>query len=188
MNDFITQSDDELVQRSLLGDKDCFRELFQRYGKQVFHYSFALSKNRQEAEDILQEVFLQAFSRLNQYRGPGSFKYWIYAICRNHTVSFLRKKGVSTFSLDSQDLERLQGSFSECRSLSSIHEKESIAHLLESLDPRVREILFLRLVEDLSYREIAGIVGLKEDNLRQVVSRGLAQLRKEQLSDGLQQV
>ena len=182
------QTDDELVKDSLRGVRESFRELFDRYGKQVFRHSFALTGNLQEAEDLLQDVFFQVFNKLNQYRGPGAFKKWILTICRNQTLNFLKKKGVKTFSFDFQDDNGLVDSNSQNDGLKVLDEKEDISSLLGSLEPKVREVLLLRLVENLSYREIAEVVGLKEDNLRQIVSRGLAQLKKEQTSDALHKI
>lgn len=171
-------TDDELVRESLNGVQDRFRELFERYGKLVFRQSYALTGSLQEAEDLLQEVFCQAYLKLNQYRGPGSFKKWILTIGRNQTINLLKKKGVKTFSIDFQDEKRSEFADSRLDVQKVLETKESVSSLLSSCEPVVREVLLLRLVEDLSYREISEVVGLKEEHLRQIVSRGLAQLKK----------
>ncbi|MFZ2959661.1 MAG: RNA polymerase sigma factor [Candidatus Ozemobacteraceae bacterium] len=182
------QTDDDLVKDSLAGVKESFRQLYDRYGKQVFRQSFALTGNLQEAEDLLQEVFCQAFLKLNQYRGPGSFKKWVLTICRNQAINHLKKKSVKTFSFDFKDENCLTNPIPAADRLKVLDEKENVPFLLEALEPIVREVLLLRLVEGLSYREIAELVGLREENLRQIVSRGLTQLKKEQKPDVLQQV
>jgi RNA polymerase sigma-70 factor (ECF subfamily) len=182
------QTDDDLVRDSLRGVRQSFRELFDRYGQMVFRHSWAMTRNSQDAEDILQEVFLQAFVKLYQYRGPGTFHKWILCISRNQTLNFLKKKGVKTFSYDFQEENDIRAPGSPSETPTPLETTENLSHLLGTLAPGVREILLFRLVENLPYPEIAELTGLREDNIRQIVSRGLTQLKKEQTSDALSKV
>jgi RNA polymerase sigma-70 factor, ECF subfamily len=180
--------DDELVRDLLAGSRRGYEELFRRYSTPIFRYALSLTRNQIEAEDVVQEVFINAFAKLNQYRGPGAFKRWLFRICRNLTFNRLQKRRVPEAPLENQPESLFDGGEPQKEWLQHVEVEESTKRLLSSLAPDLQEIMVLRLVEDLSYREIAEITGLTEMNLRQMVSRGLAKLRKEWSADAVHEV
>ncbi|RCK80169.1 MAG: RNA polymerase sigma-70 factor [Candidatus Ozemobacter sibiricus] len=172
-------TDDELVRAALQGDRRAYSELYRRHVTSLFRYALSLTRNQIEAEDLLQEVFIQAFNKLSQYQGPNIFKRWLFRICRNMAFNRKAKRKVEESPMESHAEITLGAREPQKEWLKDLEVQESTQRLLGSLSPELQEIMLLRLVEDLSYREISEITGLTEVNLRQMISRGLGKLRKE---------
>ncbi len=173
------RSDDDLVREITAGSRLAARELFIRYGSRLQRYAITLLGNPGDAEDLVQEAFVQAFSRLGQYRGPGTFQGWLFSICRNRALNDLRKRGMELLPFTPLDEGKLQPVADQEELFRSAEGDGGTLNLLGCLPPHFREVLLLRLVERLSYGEIAEMTGNSEENARQMVSRGLARLRKE---------
>lgn len=172
-------TDDELVRAALQGNRRAYSELYRRHVTPLFRYALSLTRNQIEAEDLLQEVFIQAFNKLSQYQGPNIFKRWLFRICRNMAFNRKAKRKIEESPMESHAEITLGAREPQKEWLKDLEVQESTQRLLGSLSPELQEIMLLRLVEDLSYREISEITGLTEVNLRQMISRGLGKLRKE---------
>jgi len=83
-------SDQELIARYLRGEKDSFQILFKRYKNRIFFFVRQFFRNREKAEEVFQEVFMKVIERLNTFDGLGSFKSWLYTLCRHHCIDRLR--------------------------------------------------------------------------------------------------
>src|SRR6476469_1040548 len=86
------EKDEQLVKRIIAGEKDQFRELITRYQARVFAVAYKVSKNPKDAEDITQEVFLQLYRALSQFKGDSSLSTWIYKIAMNKALDYQRKQ------------------------------------------------------------------------------------------------
>ncbi len=174
----IHPGDNELVQRTLGGDRNAFGTLVERYQAQVFTIAWRMLGVREEAEDVAQAVFLKAYEKLNTFDTRYRFFSWIYRIAHNESVNAIERRSRMQ-GLD-EGLESADGH------LESPDLPEIIQKCISQLDVNHRSVLVLKYVQDLPYEEIAGILGIPAKTvksrlfsartiLRQIMSReGLA--------------
>lgn len=167
-------SDPELIDHILSGDKDTFKELVARYKRLVQHCVWNYVKKASTVEDLTQEIFIRAFSSLEDLKSPDKFKSWLLRISRNICLDFCKKKEISVTELEKIEI---------CKICSYNHDtsysinKEIMQEAMTQLPPVTSEILWMRFAENLSYSEMSQITGADETVLRKRVSRGLTTLR-----------
>ena len=170
-------SDDlEVVERHRRGDPAAFEEIFTRYQSMVFNLSFRLSGSREEAADLSQEIFLRVYRHVGKFKGRSSLKTWIYRVSVNCCRSRLSKKKLPTVPL-ADDPSR---SMREIRDPRSGPERRAIAQdeirqlseALVMLPSPFREAVVLRDIEELSYEEIATVLGVRLGTVRSRIARG----------------
>ncbi len=166
-------SDQELVTKVLV-DLNAYRYIIERYEKRLLGYiRRILFVSKEDAEDILQEVFIKAYKNIKGYDSKYSFSSWIYRIAHNEAVSFLRKKtkivegnrDYDIFDRISSD-EDIEDDF-----VKDIRRKE-VRQLLTKLNPKYREVLVLRYFEDMEYNQISDILHTSVGNVSSLMSRG----------------
>ena len=176
-----TASDEDLMRRlQQRRDEDAFSRLFARYRGPITSYLYRLVGNRSEAESLAQEAFLRVLEKAALYAYPKRFSTWFYTIARNLATDFLKKKR-AVVPDDFQDLaeSRLAPSEPDAERLAAWHEDlQRLAHALAELPPVYREVVVLRALQGLSYREIADIVECPESTARSRMDYGLDFLRK----------
>lgn len=140
-----------------------------------------LTRNEDDAADITQEAMIKAFKNLDQMKA-GSAKAWLMAIVRNTGLTYLNRKSnqPSAFPDESEDLE-WQG-FSPEQTLLMSEDREVVVRLLEELPTEFREVVVLRDVEDLSYKEISDVVGVPIGTVMSRLNRARHRLQQ-RLSD-----
>ncbi len=168
--DVTVQADATLVDRARTGDMSAFEELVRRYRNDVFALAYHFVRNREEAWDISQEVFIKAHRALERFRGEASFKTWLMRITANQSKDFLKKRRLSTVALDdalrSGDAPSPgpdPGEALEARELG-----RAILQALDTLPLKHRTAFILREFEGLSYEEMAQVM---ECSLGTVMSR-----------------
>lgn len=171
----------ELIKRFRSGDKSAFNELYDSYKWLIYNYIYHVTNNRAMAEDLTQETMVKVYTKIQKYRPTGKFFSWIYTIARNITFTELRKnKGKKALSLDKEIFGDDKGTLADL--ISDDHDgpydelcrEESAGKIKEMLDmmpEEFREVLILRFKQDLSYSEIAGMVGCSENNVATRVFR-----------------
>lgn len=167
-------ADNALVRAAKDGDRSAFGMLYDRYARMV-HGILLTKVSYAEAEDLVQDVFLQALSRLNSLRDVSSFAPWLAAIARNRAFDFLRQsRPMSEFE------EAIHGERKGAtRASESAHaEAGQILEVIRSLPQSYREPLILRFVEGMTGPEIAARTGLTEGSVRVNLHRGMNQLRE----------
>jgi RNA polymerase sigma-70 factor, ECF subfamily len=159
--------DDELILKTQQGELYSFDLLVKRYQKKIYFLAYRLVKNHDSADDIAQETFIHAYSAIKSFKIGYSFYTWLYRICMNLSINFLkRQKFVISESrfvhTDKRPLEEevspLEREVSTLDPLSELVSKElenKIEKALDSLPPKYKAVLILRIYEDLSYEEIA---------------------------------
>lgn len=175
---FKTMSDIEIVE-SVKEDLTAYKYIIDRYETKLFRYiQRILYISKEDAEDILQEVFIKAYRNINGYNSKYSFSSWIYRIAHNETVSFLRKKKrVIEGSGDVEVFEKISsGEDIEDDFVSELKRKE-VRELLSKLDPKYREVLVLRYFEDMEYNEISDILHTSVGNVSSLINRGKKQFK-----------
>ena len=160
----------EAIRSVLAGDEDAFRRLVDKYGPSIFNLAYRMTGSRDDAEDLAQDAFLQAYSRLNDFRVGSRFHPWLYTIalnlCRNH----LRRKSILRWiplqresrdaDIPSSSLDPPEKALDPEQALLDRESDERLQKAIASLDPKYREIFILRQAQQLSYEEIAEVTGL----------------------------
>ncbi len=137
-----------------------------------------LTRNREDAEDVVQEAFLRAFSSFESFRGSDG-RPWLLAIVRNTSMTVLSRKPVSAQMADFEDIAKVASSPDpdpETRLLSS-SSREQLHEALAQLPSEFRETIVLRELEELSYKEIAAVTGVPMGTVMSRLSRARETLR-----------
>jgi len=119
-----------LVQRMQQGDMLAFRELVERYKKNIYYLSYDLTGNHHDAEDLSQEVFIKAFRSMSNFRGDAKLSSWLYRITVNTAISQKRKKSVSNMQLQENFEETVNKSEQNNKEFSRNPEKWAEAGLI----------------------------------------------------------
>jgi len=188
-------SDRALAERHRTGDPEAFAEIYREHEAMVFNLALRLAGDRERAADLSQEIFLRIFRHLDGFRGRSSLKTWIYRVAVNHCRSRLRRRGLvfehlvpsrgegpdRTGSREEkdplQDLADPRRSPEE-RALAGDAER-ILQTALAALPAVYREAVVLRDVEDLSYEEIAEVLGVRVGTVRSRIARGRRRLADE---------
>jgi RNA polymerase sigma-70 factor (ECF subfamily) len=174
MTDRANGTDGVLVRAAQDGDRAAFGMLYTRYARMV--HGVLLSKVPfAQAEDLVQDVFLRALSRLSTLRDASRFGGWLAAIARNRAVDFIRQSRPQT-EFDEEFHEVGRSIHPANRSDRS--EALLVLEAIRSLPGSYRETLILRLVEGMTGPEIAARTGLTEGSVRVNLHRGMQQLRE----------
>jgi RNA polymerase sigma-70 factor (ECF subfamily) len=176
-----------LVERAKAGDSAAFEQLVMQYERQIFRTALHITQNREDAEDITQDVFFKAFQKLNQFQGNSKFSTWLVRIAVNESLMRLRKRRTSrTVSID-QDVETDEGSiprdFAEWRpnpeqNYSQTQLAEILRKTIAGLPPGFRTVFTLRDIENLSTEETATALGLSVPAVKSRLLRARLQLRE----------
>jgi RNA polymerase sigma-70 factor (ECF subfamily) len=184
------QDEAQFVARLVARDESAFNELVMTYERRVFALVFRMLGRRDEAEDLAQEVFVQVFKAIDQFRGESKLSTWIYRIavnlCKNRTKYLSRRHAGDQDDVDEM-VERAPLSAAKGVSVAGVSRPDELVEGMQlevvvkraiaQIDPEFREVLVLRDVEDLSYEEIASITGLPDGTVKSRIHRARAQLR-----------
>lgn len=156
---------DELIDRCLGGDPLAYKELYQRYSKAMFNTCLRLLNNVAEAEDVLQESFIEAFKNLPHFENRTSFGGWLKQICVNRSVNQLKKRKIVLVDIEKTNQhERAAETDIDENELS--FKVESVKKAITQLPDGYRTVLSLYLLEGYDHEEIAGILNVAESTTR----------------------
>ena len=155
-----------LVERVCAGDKNAFDELYKKLSPMV-HGIVLARVPRDEVDDIVQEVFITAYKKLDTLRDKNAISPWIARIARNRAMEFYRRN---------KPTEELSENLSHNNNAQT--EAKEILEAIRKLPETYRETLILRLVEGMTGPEIAEQTGLKHESVRVNLHRGMKLLRK----------
>jgi len=171
-NPFDQQNDDKLILKVKKGDPYSFDLLVKRYQKRVYFLAYRMVKNHDAADDIAQETFINAYQGIKSFKTGYSFYSWLYRICMNLSINFLKRQKhlilESQFEETSSPLEREAAGSDPSNHLALKELEQKIERAIDSLSPKYKAVLVLRIYEDLSYEEIASTLKL---SLGTVMSR-----------------
>ena len=170
----MSDSDAELVARTLGGDLNAYAALMGRYRDKFGHYAFHMLGNREDAQEALQDSFVRAYRALGACRQPERFGAWLFRIVVNRCRTVRRRlQRDRRFDADLPDDVPSLGARPD-----AFEWRDEIGQALEQLRPHYREAFLLRYVEGLEYAEMAEMTGAKEPALRMRVKRASDQLRE----------
>jgi RNA polymerase sigma-70 factor (ECF subfamily) len=157
-------ADHDLVAWSRTGEYHAFEELVRRYRNDVYSLAYHFVRNREEAWDISQEVFIKAHRALSQFRGDASFKTWLMRITSNQCKDFFKKRRLATVAFDEvlREDQVVGSGDSPRRALESQELGQSILSALDTLSAKHRQTIVLREFEGLSYEEMAEVMGCSQ--------------------------
>ncbi len=172
----------ELTLKAKKGDTQAFGELYQIFLGRIYRFIFYLIYDEAQAEDLTQNTFLKAWKNLANFSfEKGTFQAYLYAIARNSVIDSQRKK--KEFSLESGAGEILSDENPE-REYQVEEETLELKRALGFLSKSDRQLVLFRFFEDLSYAEIAEILGEKEGTARVKVHRALKVLKEKLNKNG----
>lgn len=180
------EPDVQLVQQCLRGEAFAWEELVKRHTRRVYNLCYRFTGNRQESEDLTQEVFLKMFKQLGTYRSvSGGFTTWMTSVTRNLLIDHYRrtKQDRVTDSMDDEESgSRAEQIESHSRTPYQIaHASElsqQVQRALGKLSPDLREAVILRDLQGLEYAEIQQVLRVPEGTVKSRINRGRIELAK----------
>ena len=182
MSDF--DFDASLVERCLGGEEAAWEDLVKGHTRRVYAICYRFTGNDSEAQDLTQDVFMRIFKSLKSFRaGEGSFTVWLTRLTRNLLIDHYRrtKQERVTDSIEDQlpVLQEKTSAHSRTDSMLAGREaSELLQGALQKLSPELRETVILRDLEELEYREIAGVLAVPEGTVKSRLNRGRAELAR----------
>lgn len=175
-----------MIKQALCGDQKAYRILFENHKQAIFHIIVKIVRNNEEAQDLVQETFIKAFSSLKSYNPTYRFTTWLYKIAANSSIDHIRKRKIQTFSLDEPvdtrdgqlNVEVADMSYHPGRDLSAKRQNISIGEAIDSLPEKYRQVIVKRHQEDKSYEEIAEFLGVPVGTVKARIFRARELLKK----------
>ena len=175
-------SDERLVRLSRRGDKAAFENLVEKYVRLAGAAAFAIVGDFHEAADVVQDSFIKVHAALGSLHEPSKFKGWLYGIVRTTALDHLRMKKLKTVSIEAAGEHPGAKQDAPWTRMLVTETQKRVHEVVASLPESYREVVLLKHIENLSYREIAGIIGVTESAVESRLYRA-RQLLKEQLKD-----
>lgn len=179
----LDKSDQELV-IATLENRNSFSALIQKYEAAIRRYVRRLGcVEADDINDVIQEIFIKVYINLNDYDQKLKFSSWLYRIAHNETISFFRKKNlrVNVLNLSDEDIDDFFEQIDDGKDYVKIAYQKDDARitrdLLSSLNPKYKDVLVLRFLEEKSYSEISEILKLPEGTVATLINRGKKELK-----------
>jgi RNA polymerase sigma-70 factor, ECF subfamily len=175
-----------LVAAAKAGDAAAFEELVNRYERKILRLTMNITRNREDAEDAMQDAFMKAYAHLGNFQEDSRFYTWLVRIAANEALMRLRKRRPNQFSLDQpiegdEDLMPREiedwGPSPEQRYAQS-EMREILNDVIDQLEPEFRVVFVLRDIEELSTEETAAAVGLSIPAVKSRLLRARLKLRQ----------
>ena len=179
--------EEQLIRYAQQGDNDAFEQLLLLHQKKVYNLCLRMSANPDDALDLSQEAFIKAWRSIGQYQFEASFSTWLFRLTSNVCIDHLRRKkrrqetSLTESYDDSDEAEEFTlpdaAPLPEEQAITN-ETKLALAQAMERLGPEHREILQLRVVEDLPYEQIAEILDIRVGTVKSRLARARLSLRK----------
>lgn len=183
------KTDEELV-KLVLENQDYFLCLMLRYREKLMRYVIRISGVRYEdAEDILQDIFIKVYKNLYDFDTGLKFSSWIYRIAHNHTISNYRKAkargDLTSIDLDNEGVKELASELNVEKNIDRDITKLQVAKILAQLDAKYQEVLILRYLEEKDYNEIADILKKPLGTIATLINRAKKQFKHKALAQNI---
>jgi RNA polymerase sigma factor (sigma-70 family) len=174
-------TDTEIISRVLGGDQQGFAALVERYQNYVFTLVLRFTDNREDAEEISQDIFVKAYRCLADFRGDSKFSTWLYTIVRTSCISFLRKRKPETISLDNERIflqtEGRESSF-KANLVEGKSRRSMVNEAVRMLAPDDAQILTLFYQAEQSLEEIGKILRTEPNTVKVRLHRARQRLKE----------
>lgn len=189
MADSLEGSDAAAVERTLAGDQDAFRVLVERHSRSLFRLAYRMSRNEEDAEEIVQDAFVRAHRKLGQFESRANFKTWLYRITVNCALDRLRKGKTEKEHREMAHAPAEETEHSEWenrrhegpapdRLLLSVELQEQIGRALGTLSAAERAAFVMRHWEGCRIEEIGRALRVRENAAKNTVFRAVQKLRQ----------
>lgn len=173
--------DAELIQATLDGDSSAFGQLVRRYQDRLYHTTASLIGSTEDARDVVQDTFVQAFIKLETFKHKSAFYTWLYRIAMNLAASRARRRRPRASVDEIRERvgnEPIDGSAGPRERAEQVERVEQVRAALSCLSDEHREVLVLREIEGFHYEAIAEILELPVGTVRSRLFRARMQLRE----------
>jgi len=174
-------NDTEIISKVLSGDQQAYAALVNRYQSYVFTLSLRFTKNREDAEEVSQDIFIKAYRALADFKGNSKFSTWLYTIVNNTCITFLRKKRLQTHSLDHDGVFEVADSMDSGLRANLVEQKSKVAmvnNAISLLNPDDAEVITLFYKSEQSLEEIAQILGIETNTAKVRLHRARTRLKE----------
>jgi RNA polymerase sigma-70 factor (ECF subfamily) len=176
------QADQDVIRQVLGGRTALFELLMRRYNERVYRAARSIVRDEQEAEDVMQQAYVNAFTHLRQFNGSARFSTWLTRIAVNEALARVRRQGrYEVLDDEAGDVETISpGTTPESpeRQAFTGELRGLLEWAIDCLPNGTREVFILREVEGLSTRDVAACLGVSDDVVKTRLSRGRATLRR----------
>ncbi len=174
------------MEQALGGDQRAYEQLMAKYHEALTRHVGRMVRDRREVEDLVQEAFIKAFSSLPSYSADYAFSTWLYKIATNHTIDYLRKKKLPTFSIDKPlqtkdgelQVELPDTTYRPDKHVVTDQRNALIAAAIEELPEKYHRVIVMRHRQEMSYEEIATALDLPLGTVKAHIFRARALLYK----------
>jgi len=178
----VNDDDRRLIEQCLGGRRDAFGELVSRYQARLYNVVIRLVDHADDAADVVQDAFLNAFQSLPSFKGDAEFFTWLYRIAFNSAISLKRRKR-ATVSLDAAgpdggiDPDDPSEYVKPGQALQRMEDEAQLQEAMSRLSSEHREVLVLKDIEGMKYEDIAEILGVPIGTIRSRLHRARLELR-----------
>jgi RNA polymerase sigma-70 factor, ECF subfamily len=163
--------DQELVNQAINGDPRAFEKLVEKYKKRIYYLAYRMTRDHDSADELAQESFVKAYQALGSFKKGYSFYTWVYRICVNLTINFLKreKHTVSADYLREMDLLPETGTdVDQLERMITSEQAGLVKRVLDTLPPEQKSAFLLKTYDNMSYEEMADVM---ECSIGTVMSR-----------------
>jgi RNA polymerase sigma-70 factor, ECF subfamily len=166
-----------ILQQIKKGNQTAFSRLYDRYQDKIYRFIFFRVSSESLAQDLTSETFIKILQYLMNGKEIENFQSFAYQTAKNLVIDFYRSRGQEEITLDESISENISDRQDVSEALDEKFNLNQIEAALTKVVSPYRDVLVLRFVEDLSFKEIAETLNIKEDNARMLSHRGLKMLR-----------
>ena len=173
--------DNEIIDKVLRGDQSLYAHLVKRYQNFVFTIALRYTPNREDAEEIAQDVFVKAYRSLADFRGESKFSTWLYTIVTTTCITFLRKKKVTIHSLDNEHIFEAADNQNSAFKANQVEQKskaQAINEAIKLLSVDDARIITLFYQAEQSLEEIGRIIGIDPNTAKVKLHRARVRLKE----------
>ena len=157
-------------------DPAAFGKLYDRFLQPVYRYLYSRLGNAHEAEDVTSLTFIAAYEALPKYREQGQFAAWLFRIARSKMNDHFRR---NRYEVDLEAVERTTAGEDALGAFIQDEELQQLRSVIKELNPEEQDLIRLRYVADLSFVEMADLLGKREDAVKKSMYRLLARLKSQ---------
>ena len=187
LDNMVHLKDQELVIAAQRGEQTAFRELVTRYENKAYHLALKMLRDEQDAEDVLQETFINVYRHLDTFRGDSEFSTWVYRIATNASLMKIRSRRpmssldepTSDSDNDSPQRDLIDWSFTPEEALMNGETRTQMDQALATLPETLRSVFVLRDIEGLSVDETSRVLDISIPNVKTRLHRARLALRDE---------
>jgi RNA polymerase sigma-70 factor (ECF subfamily) len=178
--------DRQLITQIKAGQREALRQLVEKYKKPLYRVCFNMTGNHRDAEDISQETFIKVYQKIDQFRMDSRLLTWIYRIAANKYIDRKRKKILDTIPIETPGSVETKTGFEPVSNDTNLHPESHIEsemiqkhinHALNQLSPREKTAFVMKHYDDLTIKEIAGIINTTEGTVKSLLFRAVRKMQ-----------